>query len=78
MSANIPEYILESGASGHCGQTVNANQSVYVKSHTGAGLLGGMASYTSSQNCEITYNAGTGLLFEFGETVACRIFCTRN
>ena len=67
VSALIPEFILQSGASGHCGQTVSVNQSVILKSHTGAGLLGGLASYTASQNCEINYDAGTGVFSKSGK-----------
>ena len=67
VSALIPEFILQSGASGYCGQTVSVNQSVILKSHTGAGLLGGLASYTASQNCEINYDAGTGVFSKSGK-----------
>ena len=50
-----------SGPSGNCGETATSS-SAYVKSHEGAGLLGGLASYTANQDCEITYNAGAGLI----------------
>ena len=61
VSANASEFILQSGASGHCGQAISVNNSVILKSHAGAGLLGGLASYTANQNCEISYNAGIGM-----------------
>ena len=58
---SIPEYFLHDGGSGHCGQTIDSTQSVFVKSHDGAGLFDGLSSYTANQNCEVTYNAETGI-----------------
>lgn len=56
----IPDYFMDSGGLGDCGETINNKEDVYIRSHTGAYQLGSIINYGANENCELTFNAGTG------------------
>ncbi|VDI16998.1 Hypothetical predicted protein [Mytilus galloprovincialis] len=56
----IPDYFMNSGGLGNCGETINNKEDVYIRSHTGAYQLGSIINYGANENCELTFNAGTG------------------
>lgn len=58
----IPDYFMNSGGLGNCGETINNKEDVYIRSHTGAYQLGSIINYGANENCELTFNAGTGIL----------------